>query len=131
MGKQSNEVQLMRNQRRLALLLAGFPLGLGLVVLIFNPPYLGHLFSSSVQPYGWIMAVMTLALVGAAYVALLGSFALSNRLEPPGWLLSKPTLRFCLVICVVVLLVLPAAFLVVFGPAVLIFMESNSAGPFP
>jgi len=117
------EIQLTKNQRLLALLLAGFPVGLGLIVSMFHVTYFGQLLDPSVQPLGWMMLTGILLLVGVAYVALLGSFALSNRFEPPRWLMTKASLRLILVVGVIVLFVLPATLLVVLGPAILLFVK--------
>jgi len=115
--------QLTKNQHLLALFLAGFPLGLGLIISMFHATYFIQLLDSSVQPLGWMMLAGILLLVGAAYVALLGSFALSNGLEPPRWLMTKASLRLILVVGVIVLFVLPATLLVLLGPAILLFVE--------
>ena len=119
-----------KQQHRVALLVAGLPLGLGLMLFVMNPDYIGAMFR---ELCGWMMLAAIFICVSIAYIALRVSFALSNQirssqLEPPGWLMHRVTLRLILPGCVIALFVVPAVFLVLLGPAVLVLMRSGVLG---
>jgi Flp pilus assembly protein TadB len=72
----------------MALILAGLPLVLWLVLFAVNPTYPTRLLT---EACGVAMVVAIFVCVSIGYIALLGSFALANRLEPPSWLVHKKT----------------------------------------
>lgn len=121
----STKTRLTKKQHRLALLVTGLPLGLGLVLFVINPAYIGAMFS---ELCGWMMLAVIFICVGIAYITLRVSFVLSNRLEPPGWFMQRYTLRLIFVGCVIALFVVPAVLLISFGPYVLIIMRSGIIG---
>lgn len=94
-----------QKQHGWAIASALLPLGLWLVLGLVNPGFAGLLFApSSSQPIGWLMAVAIFALAGLAYFVQRKGFESANRRARVGSL---------------VLLVLPAILLVLFGPAVI------------
>ena len=125
----TNRAELLtKGQRRMALGLAGLPLGLWLILFAINPTYATVFFT---EACGVAMVVALFVCVGIGYIALLGSFALANRLEPPSWLMHKTTLRLLLLGCVIPLFMLPALYLVWLGPAVIVLIQAGVADSVP
>ena len=123
-----------KRQRCLALVFAGFPLGLGLVLSLLNPRYMGRMVLSTyppAQPLGWAMTAAVLVLAGMAYLTQRAGLALASRRGSTGQLAHGTALQRALFVSSVVLFVLPATFLVLFGPAVLTLVEAGVlASPF-
>ncbi len=119
--------KLTKRQRRLALILAGLPLELGLILFIFNPPYVGAMFR---ETCGLAMIAAILICVGIAYPLLLGSFTVSSGAEPQG----RPTRKaigYSLTAGILVFCIFPAVGLVVLGPAILVMIASGVFGSVP
>ncbi len=103
-----------------ALILAGVPLGFFGFLSLLNPQYIGRLILPCPpdqvlcsQPCGWMMLGVILFLVAVSYFGVRGSFIL---LQKYWWITA---------IFVFLLFSLPAIFVILLGPAVLIIMETN------
>ena len=108
-----------------ALVLAGLPLGLGLMLAVLNPAYMSRLVTTTC---GWVMAGASLVLMATAYVLLRVVLLLPLNWDPPRWLARRTTLRILLVLCVFALFVCPALVVVLLGPAILLLMEAGVLG---
>jgi hypothetical protein len=63
------EIQIMtKQQHRIVLSFAGFPLYLWVFLSCLNPKFMGQIFTPN-QPAGWLVVVAIVLLVGIAYVA--------------------------------------------------------------
>lgn len=114
-----------RRRHMLAWILAGFPLGLGLVLSLLNPQYMGRMVRfphSGAQPLGWVLTAGILVLVCLAYLSQRASIALAGRA------LKRSTVGTILSVGSVLFFVLPAVCLVVFGPALLLLVEAGILG---
>lgn len=115
-----------RKQHRLAISTAAFPLGLWLVLLLLNPNFASRLVMPALaQPIGWIMMAAVLLLSGIAYLTQRRGFMLSSRSGSPSGVVSATALRSVLFVFGIVLFVVPATFLVVFGPAIMLVLEAG------
>jgi hypothetical protein len=119
--------QLMtKKQHSTVILFTGFPLILWLILLPLNPNFTKRMFvASSAQPAGWIMIASILVLSGAAYIAQRTGFKIANSSDTLNWAVDKTEIKKVLFICSIVLFVFPAIFLVLFGPAIMLVMESG------
>lgn len=100
-----------------ALFLAGLPIVVALGIAILNPAYILKLvLYQASQPCGWLMILALLLFIGFSYGSFLGSFALSNRET-----VSKvwQFITFAFAVCLLV----PAFFIVLLGPAIIMVIE--------
>ena len=136
-----------RRQHWMVFSLAGLPLGLGTLLYLINPAYMGQMFTSNAaQPAGWIMTGAVFALVGTAYVVQRRIIVLSHRSDSSGqtvrgkasrigWsILLGPFRSIALnghrregfiFACSTLLLVWPAAILVLLGPAIVTVLNAG------
>jgi hypothetical protein len=119
----SLKTKLTKKPHLLAVLLAGLPLTLGLLLLLISPDYISRLIlPNDTQPFGWFMTAAILILTGVAYLGPRMGFALWNRPEPGSWALDfvNGGLFIAGVLCLFF-----AMFLVAFGPATLMVQAST------
>ncbi len=117
-----------KKQHLLAIISTGFPLGLWLILLLLNPAFASRIVTSNHSPaqsIGWIMTAAIFILVGIAYAAQRKGFVLTNQSDSSNWALSRTTLRSIIFVGSIVLFVLPAAFLVLFGPAIVLVLDAG------
>lgn len=140
--------QLMtRKQHWMVLALAGLPLELGVLLYLINPAFIGQMFTPNVaQPVGWMMVAAVFILVGTAYVVQRriivlsqlsdsSSQAVCGRASRIAWTVLLGPFRSIalnghrgkgfLFACSILLLVLPAALLVLFGPAIVMVLRAG------
>ena len=113
----------LKRQKRDALFLTVIPLILGLCLFSLNPKYIGTIIFSCKsrgipnamcsQPYGWIMA--------GAFIFLLSAFYFVTKRTS---VLLKGT-WWVNILLIFLLFILPAISIVLFGPALLIVIESG------
>jgi hypothetical protein len=142
--------RMTRRQHGMVLSLAGLPLGLGMLLYLINPAFVGQVFApNAAQPVGWMMAAAVLVMAGAAYVVQRRIIVLAQSSNPSGpavrgrmsriaWSILLGPFRSMalnghrekgfLFACSVLFLVCPAALLVLFGPAI---MTVLNAGLYP
>jgi hypothetical protein len=109
-----------------AVVAAALPLALGLFLGLVNPGFVGRMFvASSAQPWGWIMTAAVFILAGMAYVCQRRAFELIARPDASSGAVTRPVLRDLVRVGSVALFVLPAIFLVVFGPAIMTILEAG------
>lgn len=123
--KQNAEAQ-RRRQKYLAYLFPGLPLILGLCLFTLNPEYIGRMIFSCEgrgipdaicsQPCGWLMLGLFIFLVSVSFLGVRGSFALLTD----KWMIA--------LLFITLFLILPALFLILLGPAVLVIMETPGFG---
>jgi hypothetical protein len=136
-----------RKQHWMVLVLTGLPLEFGLLLYLINPAFMSQMLApTAAQPVGWLMTAAVLILVGTAYVVQRRVIVLSQLSDPSGQAVSGRASRIAWTIllgpfrsialnghrekgflfaCSILLLVLPAMFLVVFGPAVLTVLNAG------
>jgi hypothetical protein len=121
--------QLMtKKQHLMTILSAGFPLGLWLSLLLLNPAFAIRMViynHSPAQPVGWMMTSAIFILVGIAYVAQRKGYVLTHQSGSSSWALSRTTLRSMIFVGSIVLFILPATFLVLFGPAIVMVLDAG------
>jgi hypothetical protein len=140
--------QLMtRKQHWMVLSLAGLPLELGVLLYLINPAFIGQMFMpNAAQPVGWMMVAAVIFLVGTAYVVqrriiVLSRFSDSSSQAVCGrgsrivWSILLGPFRSIalnghrgkgfLFACSILLLVCPATFLVLFGPAIVMVLRAG------
>ena len=105
---------------------AVLPLVLWLVLGVVNVRFIGRMFAdSSAQPLGWIMSAAVLLLAGAAYVLQRKAFEISAQADRSSHGAKRGRTRTTLRVASIVLCVLPAILLVVFGPAIMTILEAG------
>lgn len=104
--------------RRIALILAGLPVILGMVIFMVNRSYFMHFFNPETRSCGVPLLVTSIVLATAAYPALRRSFTAIESGEQSAGLLFT--------ILIIMLLILPAILLLVLGPAAMIVISSSS-----
>ncbi len=136
-----------RKQHWMLLFLAGLPLEFGLLLYLINPAFMGQMLASNAaQPVGWLMTTAVIILVGAAYIVQRRAIVLSQlsdsssqavcgRASRIAWTIILGPFRSIalnghrgkgfLFACSVLLLVLPATFLVLFGPAIVAVLKTG------
>jgi hypothetical protein len=122
--------KMTKQQHVLILASAGFPLSLGIGLFALNPRYMGRMFLpgyANAQPLGGIMTAAIVVLGAVAYAVQRWSLTLSGQLAGEGNKGKVVVSRICFVTSFI-LFVLPAVFLVVFGPAVLRLVEIGAIG---
>lgn len=119
-----------KKQHLITLVLAGFPLVLGLALFTINPHFMGRMFMpgyENTQPQGMLMTAAVVVLAVAAYLTQRWSLTRSNRVMSEGGK-GKAAVPRVLFVGSFILFVLPAVLLVVFGPAALLLMEAGAIG---
>ena len=136
-----------RKQHGMVLALAGLPLGLGALLYLINPAYMGLMFTpNGAQPAGWIMVAAVFTLVGTAYVVQRRVVLLSRTPDASGQAACGRASRIAWTVllgpfrsialnghrgkgfvfaCSVLLLVWPAALLVLLGPAIVTVLNAG------
>ena len=110
-----------KKQHWMVLALAGLPLELGALLFLINPAFMGQMFTpNSAQPAGWLMVAAVLILAGTAYVIQRRIIVLSRFSDSSG-----QAVQGFLFACSVLLLVLPAALLVLLGPAIVMVLRTG------
>ena len=120
--------QMTRKQHRSVIISAAFPLALWLVLWLINPAFSSRMLSptrSPAQPLGWIMAAAIPVLAGMAYLTQRMGFVVANRPDTSSWTVGRTTLRNIIFVCSILLFVVPATFLVLFGPAYLTLLDAG------
>ena len=116
-----------RKQHWMVLFLTGLPLELGLLLYLINPVFMGQMLTpNTAQPVGWLMTAAVLILVGTAYVVQRRVIVLSQLSDSSSQAaLNGHRGKGLLSACSILLLVLPATFLVLFGPAVVAVLKAG------
>ena len=136
-----------RKQHWMVLSLAGLPLGLGTLLYVINPAYMGRMFTpSAAQPAGWIMVAAVFTLVGTAYAVQRRVIVLSRTPDASGQAVCGRASRVAWTVllgpfrsialnghrgkgfvfaCSVLFLVWPAALLVLLGPAIVTVLDAG------
>lgn len=136
-----------RKQHGMVLFLTGLPLTLGLLLYLINPAFMGQmLMSNTAQPVGWLMTIAILILVGTAYIVQRrvivlsqlsdsSSQAVCGRASRIAWTILLGPFRSIalnghrkkgfLFACSILLLILPAMFLVLCGPAIVMVLKAG------
>ena len=103
-----------RKQHLTILVFAGLPLGLGIVLFLINPVFMGRMLTpNSGQPTGWLIMGIVFALVGAAYAIQRKAVLIGDR---------GKSIAFA---CSALFLVFPAMFLVLFGPVIVMLIHAG------
>jgi hypothetical protein len=136
-----------RKQHWMVLSLAGLPLGLGMLLFLINPAFMGQMLApSAAQPIGWLMTAAVFILVGTAYVVQRRIIVLSQLSDSPSQAVCGRASRIAWTIllgpfrsialsghrgkgflfaCSILCLVSPAALLVLFGPAIVVVLKAG------
>lgn len=120
------EKLMTKKQHRLAVFLTGYPLGLWLMLLLINPNYATRMIApTSAQPVGWMMTAAVFILLGIAYITQRKGFVVLNQPDSSDWVVSGTTLQRMLFVGGTALFVLPAMFLILLGPAIVMALEAG------
>ena len=144
---QEGGYRMTRRQHGMVLSLAGLRLGLGMLLYLINPAFVGQMFApNAAQPAGWIMVAAVFTLVGTAYVVQRRVVLLSRTPDASGqadrgrasriaWTVLLGPFRSIALngyrgkgfvfACSVLLLVWPAALLVLLGPAIVTVLNAG------
>jgi hypothetical protein len=115
-----------KKEHFLAIIAATMPLVLWLVLGLVNPRFVRRMFvNASAQPWGWIMIAAVFILMGLAYFSQRKAFELASRSDASNRAAGRLVVRDILRGGSLALLVLPAILLVIFGPAVMMLLESG------
>ena len=99
-----------------ALVLAGLPIFLGIILFIINRPYIMQFFNPATRTCGLSLLVTTIVLAAAAYPALRGSFSVIES--------GRQSLGLLRAILVIAFLILPAILILLLGPAAMLLLSS-------
>lgn len=113
---QKVESQQKRN-RRIALILAGLPVFLGMVIFMINRSYFMHFFNPDTRSCGLPLLVTAIVFATAAFPALRRSFSVIES--------GRQSLGLLLAVLVITFLILPAILMLVLGPAAMILLSSS------
>jgi len=115
-----------KKQHCLALASTAFPLALWLLLGLLNPRFANRmLVHSPAQPAGWIMAAAIFVLISTAYFIQRKRFELLHQSNETNGTLSRTPLQNVAVVGSIMLLVLSATSLVLFGPAIVTVLNAT------
>ena len=99
-----------------ALVLAGFPILLGLIIFILNRPYFMQFFHPETRACGLPILGVAILLAAAAYPSLRRSFSVIES--------GRQSLGLLFAVLVFTFLILPAILMLFLGPAAMLLMSS-------
>ena len=105
-----------KRDKKNALVLAGLPIFIGIVLFIINRPYFTQFFSPESRACGLPLLGAALVMAAAAYPALRGSFSVIES--------GRQSLGLLLAVFVFTFLILPAIFVLILGPAAMLLLSS-------
>ena len=115
-----------QKQHSFAIASSAFPLGLWLLLGLADPQFVGRMFvPSSSQPAGWLMAAAIFVLAGAAYFVQRKGLERETRSSSSSQVVSGMPVYSLARVGSLMALVLLATFLVVFGPAIVTFLNGG------
>ena len=136
-----------KKQHWMVLSLVGLPLELWILLYLINPAFTGQMLTpNTAQPVGWLMMAAVFILMGTAYVVQRGIIVLSQISDSSGQAVCGKASRIAWTIllgpfrsialsghpgkgflfaCSILLLILPATLLVLFGPAIVTVLKAG------
>ena len=107
--------RMTKRQQTLVAVCALGPLVLWIGLLIINPAFTSRVL---INPLGWPIVMAVFLLLSLGYILQRGVLAHSSQTGLTHLLVRRPALRAAFLVGTIVLLVLPAVALIIFGPAI-------------
>ena len=107
--------RMTKRQQTLVAVCALGPLVLWVGLFVINPAFTSRVL---VNPLGWLIVMAVFLLLSLGYILQRGVLTHSSETSSMHLLMHRPALRAAFLLGTVVLLVLPAAALIIFGPAI-------------